>query len=81
MPSEYQEPLGYKNALQAFGEGIVFEKEIKFLDTNSWAECTSVQVDECDAQCEIPDADVLTPEQETCFENCLIEKQCIDSEG
>ena len=81
MPPEHQELLGYKNALREFGEGIIFEEEIEFIDTKLWAECTDAEINECDGQCEIPDADVLTAEQESCFEECLIAKQCIDSGG
>ena len=79
MPLEHQEFFAYKNAMSAFGEGVIFDKEIKFIDTSSWTECANVQINECDAQCEIPDMDILTIEQETCFRECLIEKHCIDS--
>ncbi len=73
---EHQEAVGYKNALRVFGEGVVVDANIKIINTRSWLECTSSQMDGCDDSCNIPDSDLLTPEQDVCFFNCLIEKQC-----
>lgn len=73
---EDQEAVGYKNALRVFGQGVVVDANIKVLDTSSWKDCTDDQMSSCDASCEIPDSDILTAEQEACFSNCLIEKQC-----
>jgi len=73
---EHQEAVGYKNALRVFGQGVVVDKNIKVLDTSFWPDCTDVQIGDCDTTCETPDSDVLTAEQEACFQNCLIGKQC-----
>lgn len=73
---EHQEGVGYKNALRVFGEGVVVDPNINVLDTASWPDCTEAQMGDCDASCEIPDSDTLTAEQEACFQDCLIEKQC-----
>ena len=73
---EQQEAVGYKNALRVFGQGVVVDKNIKVLDTSSWPDCTATQMSDCDESCEIPDGDVLTAEQDACFQNCLIGKQC-----
>src|SRR3989344_4657809 len=73
---EHQEAVGYKNALRVFGEGVVVDASIKVLNTASWPDCTAAQMSDCDESCEIPDGDVLTAEQEACFQNCLIGKQC-----
>ena len=73
---EHQEAVGYKNALRVFGQGVAANPNIKVFDTSSWKECTSSQMDSCDGSCGIPDADVLTAEQEACYVNCLIGKQC-----
>jgi len=73
---EHQEAVGYKNALRVFGEGVVVDASIKVLDTSSWPECTDDQMDGCDSSCGNPDTDSLTAEQESCYQNCLIGKQC-----
>ena len=73
---EDQEAVGYKNALRVFGEGVVADANIKVLSTGSWSECTDEQMSDCDISCEIPDSDFLTAEQEACYQNCLIGKQC-----
>jgi len=73
---EDREAVGYKNALRVFGQGVVANPNIKVLDTRSWSECTNVQMSDCDISCETPDSDSLTPEQDACFLNCLIGKQC-----
>jgi len=74
--AKHQEAVGYKNALRVFGEGVVADPNLKVLDTRSWADCTDNQMSGCDTSCKIPDGDFLTPEQESCFLNCLIGKQC-----
>lgn len=76
---EHQEAVGYKNALRVFGQGVVADPNINVLDTRSWQYCNDDQISSCDDACEIPDGDILTAEQETCFQNCLIKKQCRDS--
>lgn len=81
MPEEHQDAVGYKNALRAFGQGVVFNGTATIRDINSWPTCTDAQIDACDTECEIPDTDLLTAEQNACFEDCLIERQCIDPEG
>ena len=73
---EDREAVGYKNALRVFGQGVVADQNIKVLDTDSWKECTNSQIDSCDDSCEMQDSDSLTAEQEACFQNCLIGKQC-----
>src|SRR3989344_1210387 len=73
---EHQEAVGYKNALRVFGQGVVVDANIKVLDTSSWPDCTEDQVRDCDTSCETPDSEVLTAEQDACFQNCLIGKQC-----
>ena len=73
---EHQEAVGYKNALRVFGQGVVADPGIKVLDTSSLPECTDAQMSGCDESCEIPDSDSLTVEQEACYQNCLIGKQC-----
>ncbi|MBI2208625.1 amidohydrolase family protein [Candidatus Woesearchaeota archaeon] len=73
---EDQEAVGYKNALRVFGQGVVADSNIKVIDTRSWSDCTDVQIGACDTSCEIPDSESLTSEQEACFQNCLIGKQC-----
>ena len=75
---EHQEAVGYKNALRVFGEGVVVDASIKVLETSSWTECSNTQMSDCDASCEIPDSDSLTAEQQACYQNCLIEKQCTE---
>src|SRR3989338_3099347 len=69
---EHQEAVGYKNALRVFGEGVAADSSIIVLDTGSWKDCSSSQMDDCDESCEMPDSDFLTPEQEACFQDCLI---------
>ena len=73
---EHQEAVGYKNALRVFGQGVVADSSIKVLDTSSWQDCTVAQMDACDNLCDLPDSDFLTPVQESCYQNCLIGKQC-----
>ncbi|MBI4147388.1 amidohydrolase family protein [Candidatus Woesearchaeota archaeon] len=73
---EHREAVGYKNALRVFGQGVVADANIKVRDTNSWPDCTAAQMGDCDASCETPDSGTLTAEQEACFQDCLIEKQC-----
>lgn len=75
---EHQEAVGYKNALRVFGQGVVVDANIKVLDTSSWKDCTAAQIDDCDTSCGTPDTDAetFTAEQDACFQNCLIEKQC-----
>lgn len=73
---EHQEAVGYKNALRVFGQGVVADPNIKVIDTRSWPECTNTQMGACDDSCETPDSDSLTAEQDACFQNCLIGKQC-----
>jgi len=75
---EHQEAVAYKNALRVFGQGVVADPNIKVLDTSSWPDCNDDQMSSCDEPCEIPDGNSLTAEQEACFQNCLIEKQCRD---
>ena len=76
---EHWEGVGYKNALRAFGEGVIVDSNIEVLDTSSWVECTDSQMEECDDICETPDDDVsMTPEQDVCFINCLKEKKCVE---
>ena len=74
--TEHQEGVGYKNALRVFGKGAVADPNIKVIDTSSWQECTNSQMDNCDTSCDTPDTDSLTAEQGTCYQDCLIEKQC-----
>ena len=75
---EEQEAIGYKNALRAFGEGIVLEKDVTVFDSSSWPKCTETQIIECERDsCEITGYD-LTPEEEQCFNSCLTQKNCID---
>lgn len=78
MKPEYQEGFGYKNALRAFGNGAVVDKEITVFDNSNWGYCTDDQISACDAECEIPDEDIQDPALESCFQNCLIKKQCKD---
>ena len=73
---EHQEAVGYKNALRVFGQGVVVDANIKVLDTSSWPDCTEDKISDCDTTCETPDSEVLTAEQDACFQNCLIGKQC-----
>ena len=73
---EHQEEVGYKNALRVFGEGVVVDANIKVLDTGSWPDCTDDKMSDCDTSCEIPDTNALTAEQDVCYLNCLIKKQC-----
>ncbi|MBI2668106.1 hypothetical protein HYX17_05060 [Candidatus Woesearchaeota archaeon] len=73
---EDQELVGYKNALRVFGQGVVVDDNIKVLSTSSWPKCTNAQMNDCDTICETPDSDFLTPEQEGCFQDCLIERKC-----
>jgi len=73
---KHQEAIGYKNALRVFGEGVKADPTIKVLDTKSWKECTTSQMDDCDDSCGVPDTDVLTSEQDSCFQGCIIDKQC-----
>lgn len=73
---EDREAVGYKNALRIFGQGVVADPSIKVIDTRSWYDCTDSQMSACDESCEIPDGDSLTAQQEACFQNCLIGKQC-----
>src|SRR3989344_3192968 len=75
---EHKEAVAYKNALRVFGQGVVADPNIKVLDTSSWPDCNDDQMSSCDEPCEIPDGNSLTAEQEACFQNCLIEKQCRD---
>jgi len=74
--TEDQEAVGYKNALRVFGEGVIVNQNIQVVDTVSWSECTTAQMDDCDIFCNIPDSDFLTPAQESCFLNCLSSKMC-----
>lgn len=71
-----QEAVAYKNALRVFGEGVVADATINVLDTRSWPDCTDKQMNGCDTSCDIPDGDSLTAEQEECYLECLIGKQC-----
>lgn len=73
---EHQEAVGYKNALRVFGEGVVADSSIKVLDTSSWPECSTAQMNGCDTSCGNPDTDALTAEQEKCYQECLIGKKC-----
>ena len=73
---EHQEAVGYKNALRVFGEGVVADPNIKVLDTRTWSDCTDDQMGDCDTTCETPDSNLLTQEQEKCFQNCLIGIHC-----
>lgn len=73
---EHQEAVGYKNALRVFGQGVVADPSITVINTGSWPECADTQTSACDTSCEIPDADSLTSEQESCYQNCLIRKKC-----
>ena len=73
---DYQEAVGYKNALRVFGEGVVVDANIKVLETSSWPDCTKAQTSDCDSSCEIPDSDLLTAEQSACAQSCYKEKQC-----
>ncbi len=73
---EHQEAVGYKNALRVFGQGVAANPDTKVIDTRSWAECTNSQTGACDTSCETPDSNTLTSEQDACFQNCLIKKQC-----
>ena len=70
------EAVAYKNALRVFGQGVVANPDIKVIDTRSWPECTSSQMNGCDDSCDMPEGDSLTPEQENCFQACVIGKQC-----
>lgn len=80
MGQEYQEGLGYRNALEAFGEGTVISG-ITVTDTTGWPLCTSNQMDSCDGECGIDGEGEteLEPEKEACFQACLLETQCIDN--
>ena len=73
---EHQEAVGYKNALRVFGQGVVADASIRVIDTRSWPECTDAKMGDCDTSCETPDSNTLTSEQDACFLNCLIGKQC-----
>src|SRR3989344_4239621 len=73
---EDREAIGYKNALRVFGQGVVADSSIKVLDTRSWPDCTTTQINSCDDLCETPDSNTLTAEQDACFLNCLIGKKC-----
>ncbi len=73
---EDREAVGYRNALRVFGQGVVADLNIKVIDTRSWPDCTDSQMGSCDTSCETPDSEFLTPEQEACFQNCLIGIQC-----
>lgn len=55
---------------------MVVDANIKVLDTRSWLDCIADQMSACDNSCEIPDSDTLTAEQEKCYKDCLIGKQC-----
>ena len=74
--AEDQEEVGYKNALRVFGQGVVADSTLQVRDTRSWPACTDAQMGDCDASCEVPDTDALTAEQDECYLNCLIGKQC-----
>ena len=74
--AEDQEAVGYKNALRVFGQGVVADSTLQVRDTRSWPACTDAQMGDCDASCEVPDTDALTAEQDECYLNCLIGKQC-----
>ncbi len=78
MKPEHQEGLGYKNALRAFGNGVVVDKEITVFDNSNWGYCTDDQMSACDTECEIPDGDIEDPALESCFQSCLLKKQCKD---
>ncbi|MBI2146596.1 amidohydrolase family protein [Candidatus Woesearchaeota archaeon] len=73
---ESQEAVGYKNALRVFGQGVVADANIKVIYTGSWPECSNSETGACDTSCETPDTNTLTAEQDACFLNCLIRKQC-----
>ena len=73
---KHREAVAYKNALRVFGEGVIVDPAIKVIDTSSWPDCTDAQMSNCDTFCETPDGDVLTPEQNACFLNCILKKQC-----
>ena len=73
---EHREAVAYKNALRVFGEGVIADPAIKVIDSSSWPDCTNAQMDSCDTSCDIPDSDILTPEQDACFLNCVLKKQC-----
>src|SRR3989338_4522670 len=73
---EHQEAVGYKNALRVFGQGVVADTNIEVIDTRSWPECSNSETSSCDTSCETPDTDSLTAEQDACFLNCLLGKQC-----
>ena len=74
--AEHQEAVGYKNALRVFGQGVVVDANIRVIDTDSWPECSNSETSSCDTSCETPDTNTLTAEQDACFLNCLIGKQC-----
>ncbi|HLD39610.1 MAG TPA: amidohydrolase family protein [Candidatus Nanoarchaeia archaeon] len=74
--SEHQEAVGYKNALRVFGQGVVADANIKVLNTGSWPDCTTAQMNGCDDSCGNPDTDGLTAEQEACYKSCLNKIQC-----
>jgi len=73
---EHQEAVGYKNALRVFGQGVVADNNIKVLDTISWSDCTTAQMNGCDDSCGNTDTDALTAEQEACYKSCLNKIQC-----
>lgn len=73
---EHQEAVGYRNALRVFGEGSVVDPSIKVINTQTWKECSDSEMNTCDETCETPNEDSLTVEEEACFKDCLIKKQC-----
>src|SRR3989338_6981917 len=73
---EHQEAVGYRNALRVFGQGVVADASIKVIDTRSLPQCSNSETSSCDTSCETPDTDSLTAEQDACFLNCLLGKQC-----
>ncbi len=80
MPEEYQEGLGYKNALEAFGEGVSLTVDVEVMDTSDWPECTVDQAGACDNQCNFEEnlESELDPEINACLIECTAEFRCID---
>ena len=76
MDEEYQEGLAYKNALRVFGDGVTVSDEIEVYDTSDWDDCSEELINSCDSECAIGYGDI----DESCFEECVFENQCLDSE-
>ena len=70
---EHQEGVGYKNALRAFGEGVIVDSNVKVIDTRAWGECSEEQIDGCDEEC---GDDEMTPESDDCLVGCVIKLKC-----